>query len=131
MLEEFQIAIFPENRYLDKAKRHLCDPAHFANLRSYETKLRYQKHLENCGVAIKVGLQENWFPYDNLLLLLRTYSDIEWTHYVYASLGSVAIDNLIDVTQNILKSQKYVVFINTPDHRSMSLPHGHIIVPSR
>lgn len=131
MSEEFQIAIFPKMKYLSEAKRHLCDPQHFVKLRSVETLSRYQNHLKNSGVPIKVGLQENWFPYDNLLLLLRTYSEVDWMHYVYASLGSVYIHDLIDVAQSLLKSSQYIVFINTPEYRSMSLPHGHIIVPSK
>lgn len=125
MSEKFQIKVSSKGvPYLEKAELMLGEAKHSSQLRTKETQSAYDNYD---GAGIKIGLQENIFPYDLVISEMQEISNLAWKHYVFASLGEVYLSDLVEVAESIIRSQ-YVVFINPRSKQTQRMAHGHLIV---
>ena len=129
-----EVAIDPDTPFMRRMMKHLQDPAHQERgFRSPENAENYQNYLRSGGVGIRIGLSINRFPYDLLLNMLDQNTNLDWRHYVYASLYEVSMSELVEVVnKGFDKPNQYILFINPPKLQSQrQLPHGHILTPAR
>lgn len=131
---EVEVAIDPDTPFMRRMRKHLQDPAQQERgFRSPENAESYKNYLRNGGVGIRIGLSINIFPYDLLLNMLDQSTNLNWIHYVYASLYEVSMLELTEVVNKGFDQPKeYILFINPPKLQSQrQLPHGHILTPAR